>query len=81
MGKKGRKMDASAMLNILPKLEEVSISRYFITLPNALRPSMILFCMTRRLGFSRMISASSSATSTALDTEIPTSAAVAREHH
>ena len=29
------------MLNILPKLELVPISRYFITLPNALRPSMI----------------------------------------
>ena len=65
-----------AMLNLLPKLELVPMSRYFITLPKAFRPSRMPVCRTRRLRSRRMISAASLATSTALATEIPTSAAV-----
>ena len=39
IGKNGKNNDAPAMLNILPKFELVPIKRYFMTLPNALRPS------------------------------------------
>ena len=63
------------MLNMLPKFELVPISRYFMTLPKDLRPSRMPSCRTRRLRSSRMMSAASRATSTADDTEIPTSAA------
>ena len=34
------------MLNMLPKFELVPISRYFMTLPNALRPSRMPACRT-----------------------------------
>ena len=63
------------MLNTLPKFELVPISRYFITLPKALRPSMMPSWRTRRPGSMRITSAESRATSAALDTEMPTSAA------
>ncbi len=46
-----------------------------MTLPNALRPSRMPPCSTRRPGSSRMMSAASRATSTAPATEMPTSAA------
>ena len=36
----------AAMLNMLPKFELVPISKYFITLPNALRPSRMPACRT-----------------------------------
>ncbi len=63
------------MLNMLPKLELVPISRYFRTLPKDLRPAMIPAWSTPRPGSSRMMSEASRATSTASATEIPTSAA------
>ena len=75
MGKKGRKNEATAMLSTFPKFELVPISKYFITLPKALRPSMMPSCRTRRPGSTRITSAESRATSTALETEMPTSAA------
>ena len=39
MGRKGRKSDAPAMLNMLPKLELVPIMMYFMMLPKVRRPS------------------------------------------
>ena len=63
------------MLNMLPKFELVPISRYFITLPNAFRPSMIPACSTPSPRSRSTMSAASFATSTAPATEIPTSAA------
>jgi hypothetical protein len=63
------------MLNIFPKFELVPIKRYFFTLADARRPSMIPLCRICSPGFSRMMSAASRATSTAEDTEMPTSAA------
>ena len=62
------------MLNMLPKFELVPISRYFIMLPDARRPSRIPRCRTRRLACPRMTSAASRATSAAVITEMPTSA-------
>ena len=63
------------MLNIFPKFELVPISRYFITFPYAFRPSRMPLARTSRPGSTRMMSAASRATSTAEETEIPTSAA------
>src|SRR5271165_5259508 len=65
MGRKGRKSEAPAMLNMLPKFELVPISKYFMTLPKALRPSMMPSCRTRRPGSTRITSAASRATSAA----------------
>ena len=62
------------MLNILPKLELVLIKMYFITLPKALRPSKMPSCKTSKLFSSRMMEAASLATSTPVETEMPTSA-------
>src|SRR6266446_3237052 len=62
------------MLNMLPKFELVPISRYFITLPKARRPSRIPAWRTSRSRSSRMMSAASLATSTAVATDTPTSA-------
>ena len=39
------------MLNMLPKFELVPISRYFITLPKARRPSRMPACSTSRSAF------------------------------
>ena len=49
IGKNGRKAAAAAMLNMLPKFELVPMSRYFITLPKARRPSTIPSSTARRL--------------------------------
>src|SRR5208282_5915812 len=68
IGKNGRKTEAPAILSIFPKFELVPISRYFITLPKALRPSMMPSCRTRRPGSTRMTSAASRATSAAAGT-------------
>ena len=54
------------MLNMLPKFELVPISRYFITLPDARRPSRMPRCSTRRPVWPRMMSAASRATSAAV---------------
>ena len=62
------------MLNILPKFELVSIMIYFRVLENVRRPSTTPSRSALRSFSSRMIAADSLATSTALFTEIPTSA-------
>ena len=41
IGRNGRNKDAPAMLNMLPKFELVPMSRYFMTLADARRPSMM----------------------------------------
>src|SRR4029450_604350 len=74
MGKNGRKRNAPAMLNMLPKFELVPINRYFITLPKERRPSRMPAWRTPRSRSSRMMSAASLATSTAVATDTPTSA-------
>ena len=53
IGRNGRKNEAAAMLNMLPKLELVPINRYFITLPKALRPSMMPVCSDRQAVFQK----------------------------
>ena len=53
------------MLNMLPKFELVPMSRYFITLPKARRPSRMPAVQHARPRSSRMMSAASRATSTA----------------
>src|SRR6266508_3701471 len=75
MGRNGRKSDSPAMLNMLPKFELVPMTRYFMTLPKARRPSRMPACRTPSPGSRRMISAASLATSTPDATEMPTSAA------
>src|SRR4029450_3223066 len=74
MGKNGRKRNAPGMLNMLPKFELVPINRYFITLPKERRPSRMPAWRTPRSRSSRMMSAASLATSTAVATDTPTSA-------
>ena len=78
-GRKGKKSDAPAMLNIFPKLALVAIKTYFMVLAKVLRPSFTPSTSASR-SFSRStISAVSLATSAALSTEIPTSAAWSAE--
>ena len=61
--------------NMLPKLELAPILMYLMMLAKTLRPSMMPSSSTRRLFSRRMMSADSLATSTAVSTEMPTSAA------
>ena len=75
MGRKGRKALAPTTLNMLPKLELAAILMYLTMLPNTRRPSSTPCSSTSRLFSSRMMSDDSLAMSTALSTEIPTSAA------
>ncbi len=63
------------MLNMLPKFELAVILMYLRILPNTLRPSSTPSSSTSRLFSSRMMSADSLAMSTAVSTEMPTSAA------
>ena len=63
------------MLNMFPKLELAPILMYLMMFPKTLRPSMIPSSRTSRLFSRRMMSADSLATSTAVSTEMPTSAA------
>ena len=60
---------------MLPKLELAPILMYLMMFPKTLRPSMMPSSRTSRLFSSRMMSADSLATSTAVSTEMPTSAA------
>ena len=76
MGTKGRKMLAPITLNMLPKLELAAILMYLMMLPNTLRPSITPSSSTSRLFSSRMMSEDSLAMSTAVSTEMPTSAAL-----
>ena len=63
---------------MLPKLELAPILMYLMMLPKTLRPSSTPSSSTSRLFSSRMMSADSLAMSTALSTEMPTSAALQR---
>src|ERR1017187_6497036 len=74
MGRNGRKSDAAAMLNILPKFELVLMMMYFMMLAKQRRPSSTPSLRTARSFSSRMIFAASFATSTPFITEMPTSA-------
>ena len=78
MGRKGRNTLAPTTLNILPKLELAAILMYLMMLPNTRRPSITPSSSTSRLFSSRMMSDDSLAISTALSTEMPTSAAFKR---
>ena len=62
------------MLSMFPKFELVPISRYFMTFPKDFRPSTMPAWSTPRLRSRSTMSAASRATSTAVATEIPTSA-------
>lgn len=73
-GRKDKKSEAPAILNMLPKLALVAINMYFIVFANVRRPSITPSESTAR-SFSRStMSAASLATSTAVSTEMPTSA-------
>ncbi len=65
------------MLSILPKFELLPISPYSVMLPKLLGPSMTPRSIAARpfSDSNRMMSAAALATSTPLDTEMPTSAA------
>src|SRR5580765_5843983 len=75
MGRKGRNALAPTTLNMFPKFELAAILMYLTILPKTRRPSKTPCSSTSRLFFSRMISEDSLAMSTALSTEMPTSAA------
>ena len=74
-GRKGKKMDAPAMLNMFPKLALVAMKTYFRVLAKVFRPPYTPATSASRLFSSSTISATSFATSAALSTEIPISAA------
>ena len=75
MGRNGKKSEAPAMLNMLPKLELVPIMMYFKILPKVRRPSITPACTTSRFCSNKIMSAAALATSTAESTDNPTSAA------
>lgn len=74
MGRNGRNALATSTLSTLPKFELAVILMYLMTLPKVRRPSITPCSSTSRLFSSRMMSAASFATSTAVSTEMPTSA-------
>lgn len=74
IGRKGSMMAAPRTLNILPKLELRAIFRYLMILTKVFLPSVTPSTNTMRLFSSRMMSAVSLAISTAVSTEMPTSA-------
>ena len=74
IGRKGRNSEAPAMLNMLPKLALVAMNTYFSVLAKVLRPSTIPRAAHPDPASSSTKSAASLATSTALSTEMPTSA-------
>ena len=63
------------MLSMLPKFELVPIRMYLSVFANVRRPSITPWWIAARLGSSRMMSAAERATSVALSTLMPTSAA------
>ena len=75
MGRKGRIREAPAMLNILPKLELTAIRIYLSVLAKVMRPTSIPSRRIPKSCLSSTKSAASLATSTAVSTEMPTSAA------
>ena len=74
-GRKGINSDTPAMLNMFPKFALVAIKTYLSVLANVVRPSLTPSMSTPRSFSSNTISAASFATSAAVSTEIPTSAA------
>gem|GEM_PF-3338744 len=74
IGKNGKNRTAPIILNIFPKLELNHIIMYFIVFPNVFLPSITPSRSSLSHFLTRMMSAASLATSTALLTEIPTSA-------
>lgn len=62
------------MLNMLPKFALVAMNTYLSVLANVMRPSRTPSASTLRSGASSTMSAASLATSTAVLTEMPTSA-------
>ena len=75
IGTNGKKMLAPNTLNMLPKFEEAAILIYLMMLPKTRRPSSTPSSSTSKLFSSKMMSEDSLAISTALLTEMPTSAA------
>jgi len=74
-GRNGIKSDIHAMLNMFPKFALVAINTYLSVFANVVRPSFTPSIRTLRSFSSNTISAASLATSAAVSTEIPTSAA------
>ena len=74
-GRKGIKRDNPAILNIFPKFALVAIKTYFRVLAKVVRPCLTPSIKTPKSFSSRTMSAASFATSAAVSTEIPTSAA------
>lgn len=79
IGKKGRRMAEPRTLNMFPKLELSVIFKYFMILMKVFLPSFTPSTRTMRLFSSRMMSADSFAMSTAVSTEMPTSASCIAE--
>src|SRR4051794_13763981 len=79
IGRKGRNRAAPAMLNMLPKLELEPIRTYLVTFSTVRRPSSTPSWTTARSCSSSTRSAACLATSAALSTETPTSAACSAE--
>lgn len=75
-GRKGRNIEASAMLTMLPRLALVVIDTYLSVLANDARPVIMPLSSTCRSCSSSTTSAASRAAATALSTEIPRSAAL-----
>ena len=73
-GRNGRNILAMSTENILPKLPLTDIFRYFDIFAKVRLPSITPSSRTLRSFSSRIISATSFAISTAVSTEIPTSA-------
>jgi hypothetical protein len=74
-GRNGSSGVATAMLTMFPKFALVVIEMYLIVLAKIRHPSSTPVRRTSRSRFNKMMSALSRATSTASETEIPTSAA------
>ena len=75
IGRKGTKMLAAMTLNMLPKLLDAPMRTYLMMFENTFRPSRTPSSRTRSDRSSRIMSAEAFATSTAVSTLMPTSAA------
>ena len=75
IGRNGSQALAPSTLNMLPKLELAPMRMYLSRLANTRRPSRTPASSTIRLFSSKIRSADSLAMSTAVSTEMPTSAA------
>ncbi len=80
-GRNGRNIETPAMLNMLPKLALVAIKTYFMVFANVFLPSIIPWDKTPRSFSISMMSAVAFATSTALSTEMLTSASCRAKRH